>query len=218
MRRSGIAVCLVAEFLKWRPDYVYQIGVGQWHKEVEVMQDAWPDVRLIGFEPHPVIWSRLKNYPGVVHNLAVTDKAGTAELHVPPRHKDGSSLCSINHADKTIPVNTTSLDAFYPAGPVGDRILLWLDCEGSELAVLRGAKKFLEKVQMVNVEMTGKPTSSDWPPVSAVHDELIGSGFIRQWIHTERINMAQIDAMYVREPLFSPVYCCCPCEVARCKK
>ncbi len=215
LRRSGIAVGLVAEVLGWRADLVISVGIGQYHHEVDVLKEEWPGVQFIGCEPCE---ENAKNYPGMVHNVAISDYEGNAVLHVKKHHRDGSSLHLLDGMDHCteVPVKVTTLDKLFPHPFAPDsRVLLWLDCEGSELAALRGGERFVQDVIMINVELTGKSLGVGWPSVIDVHRWLVGAGFWRQWIHTQRISSGQCDCIYVRPELFDPDYACDPWEIER---
>ncbi len=214
LRRSGIACGLVADVLGWQADIVVQVGVGQYHQEVDVLKEEWPGVRFIGFEPCPNL---VNDYPGELRLSAVSNKVGQSTLHVKRHHKDGSSLFAIDGADSCnlVQVPTTTLDTefFTENGEcklVG-RVLLWLDCEGSEFNALQGGEDFVTGcVNMVNVEMTSKPQGPDYCKPAEVHGWLAERGFRRQWVHTGRISAGQYDAIYVKPYLFKQEYCCDP--------
>jgi len=216
LRRSGVAVCLISELIEFVPDAIIQVGIGSFHEEVPVMKQAWPHAKFTGFEANPNI--RIRDYPGTLIRKAISNRAGSVDLHFQPRHKDGSSLFPPKHAETsasiTVPcVTLDSLDL------QAQQALLWLDCEGSELNVLRGAENFIERsVAVINVEMTSKPSCEGWCSPESVHDWLCSHGFYRQWVHTNRSSAGQCDVIYVRSYLFQPEYCCCPCQVNRYKR
>src|SRR5574343_318643 len=81
-RRSGIAAFEVLERLGWRPDFIYQVGVGNHHGEVEHMTKEWPLCKFIGMEAHP----------GFLYNYAISDYNGTRAFYAKKHHADGSSL------------------------------------------------------------------------------------------------------------------------------
>lgn len=209
LRRSGVAVGLVAEVLGWRADWVYQVGVGHYHQEADVLLEEWPGVKFIGFEPHPELAK--EPYPGVVHQVAISDRIGSATLYAKKYHKDGSSLFPLTGMDRCrmIEVPVSTLDFLFPEPPTG-RILLWLDCEGSELDALRGGEKFVKRVDVVNVEITANPLGEAWCSPKSIHDWLLAKGFVRQWIHTQRIHSGQYDGIYCKRELFKPEFCCDP--------
>ncbi len=223
LRRSGVAVGLVAESLEWKADVVYQVGIGTKYEEMDVLMEEWgPDLKIIGVEAHPNI--DLSKYPGATFQVALSNYHGTTILHSKKRHKDGSSLHPHNkradeHYDE-IEVRVTTLDSMFPSLRLGTKfvvgkVLLWLDCEGSELAVMQGGVKFLECVDVVNIELTARPPGVGWATPVQMHKYLVERGFWLQHIHTQRIDSGQNDGVYVRSHLFKPEYCCVPHEIMR---
>jgi len=217
LRRSGAAVCIVAERLGWDADLIIQVGVGFHHKEIDVMKsEKWPDAELIGYEPNPKIFIGIDGkYPGTVINKAVSSKSGVMSLWEKKAHKDGSSLKKFNGTNRKLfehTVYVTTLDEQISCRFSTDgNILLWLDCEGSELDVLNGATTLLGHVDMINIEMTSDPPSDEWPDTRVVHNKLRDHGFFRQYLHTMKGN--QYDAIYVKPKLFDSRFCCCPFSI-----
>ena len=218
LRRSGVAVVGVSDLLGWHPDIIVQVGVGRYCQEVNVMRETWPGVSFIGFEPHPETVKGLRDsYPGELHECAIADKPGRRKLFFRPRHKDGSSLFphptdqgkSLCEVD--VIVSTLDGACCLPRGC--GQILLWLDCEGSELRALQGGEEFVEKVGIINLEMTGNPPNPEWGDHVETHNWLMGHGFLRQTIHTNRSTRGQYDAIYVRPSIFRPELCCCPSTI-----
>jgi len=222
MRRSGIAVYQVVELLEWKPTVILQVGVGQYAKEIDVFTEAWPEADLIGFEPHPDIVRRIE-YPGLIVRKALGRYIGWAKLFYDPAHIDGGSVYTDPTSGRLqeIDVEIDTLDNYYHGTKwyrEDDRVLLWLDCEGSELDVLVGGETSIEQVQMINVELTGKVSRPGWPDPIIVNRWLLGHGFLLQFVHTQRIAIGQYDAIYVRPELFRPEYCSCPLQVEAWRK
>ncbi|MFA6336097.1 MAG: FkbM family methyltransferase [Bacteroidales bacterium] len=221
LRRSGIAVGLVAEVLGWRADLVIQVGVGNRHQEVDVLSSEWPGVRFVGYEPHPGIIKGLRDeYPGEIHQLAMSDFNGPGVLFAKKCHGDGSSLVPTSDPNiLTFEVRVRTLDSMFCEEEIramlNERILLWVDCEGRELEALKGGEKILRLVDVVNVEMTSHPPEPGWSKTTDIHSYLVEQGFMAQWVHTQRIGAGQTDFVYVRPQLFKPDYCCFPWEVER---
>ena len=224
-RRSGNAVVQHCKILKWHPDIVWQVGVGQNHQEIDCLLEEWPEIKMIGFEPHPRTYGQIKDkFPGELFNLAVSDKVSKVTLYSKPRHKDGSTTRpggkGFENAD-SYEVETTYLD--HPdislmSDYTNKDKLLWLDCEGAELDVLDGAREFIKHVQAVNVEMTGAPDGEGWCDPEEVNAQLHEDGFFLQITHTNRPSSGQFDGFYVRGDIFNPGYCNCPMEVTRHRK
>jgi FkbM family methyltransferase len=118
--------------------------------------------RVIAFEPIPefVDLLRRKFPPNVtIESIALSDRAGDAELHVPLIDGEtvwGGSTISVQastvyQAHRTFKVRTERLDNVY-AGTVG---FIKIDVEGHEQAVLDGAVETIDRCQprvLVEVE------------------------------------------------------------------
>jgi len=223
LRRSGVALYNVADVLDWFPTMIIQAGVGQHGQEVAVFKEAWPKARLIGFEPHPEIFKQIQEhpgYPGTLHNKALGRCKQTVGLFWKSGHMDGASVyASASGTDdlKQAEVEMDTLDNCF-CGKAINQTLLWLDCEGSELDVLIGGEDSIQYVDVVNVELTGKPPRYGWPDPCEVNRWLLDHGFLLQYIHTQRTSSGQVDAIYVRPKLFKPEYCCCPLMVEEWRK
>lgn len=225
LRRSGVALYNVAQLLEWSPTLIVQAGVGHYCKETEVFREAWPEASLIGFEPHPEVCHRLdhEKFPGLLVRQALGRRVGWAKLFFDPAHVDGASVYddSSNCRLQEVEVKITTLDEYYnnmDCPRPDDRALLWLDCEGGELDVLIGGERFVERVDVINVELTGKPPRPGWPEPVAVNRWLLDRGFLLQYAHTQRTTSGQVDAIYVRPKLFRPEYCPCPLQVEAWRK
>lgn len=242
-RRSGNAVVQHCKILKWRPDTVWQVGVGLNHQEIDCLLEEWPEIQMIGFEPHPKIFGKIQNeFPGTLYNMAVSDSPKTVTLYGKPRHKDGSSIfpyvkeednqntfegIQAVHLDHPMfdwlkrssqsesSVSSQSNQGSSSSSGPTNRVLLWLDCEGGEMDVLDGARNFIKTVQAVNVEMTGAPVGKGWCDPEEVHNQLHEDGFFLQITHTNRPSAGQFDGLYVRGNIFNPGYCNCPMEITR---
>jgi FkbM family methyltransferase len=220
LRRSGVAVGQITEFLGWKADKVFIVGVGLNHKEAHVMKDGWElgPQDIVGFEPHPGIFKKI-DFPGILYKVGMGSTVGKATLYSRRSHKDGSTLYPFKD-DANVgvcEVDVSTLDYFLSQGKDGfrpeqlldQRVLLWLDCEGHELEVLKGAEKFLRHVDVINTEMTMKPSCEGWCDPLELHRYLKKVGFRHQSIHTNRSSAGQSDHIYVRPRLWKREYCCC---------
>ena len=117
LRRSGVAVALIAELIEWEPEFIIQAGVGQHHQEVDVFREAWPDAHLMGCEPILGVYKSLEDtYPGEIQNIAIgaTDEDAVT-LWFARNHKDGASIHK-NHEIApygSIPVPQKTLDSAF---------------------------------------------------------------------------------------------------------
>ena len=104
--------------------------------------------KLYSFEPTPEYFNILKENVSSnglenvkVYELAVTDKAGRAPFY----QKGLSSGVVFEEGAKKLEVPTTTIDRFLSEEKIETINLINMDCEGSELLVLKGAKKTLQK-------------------------------------------------------------------------
>jgi FkbM family methyltransferase len=104
--------------------------------------------RLYSFEPVPKYSNILKenlSSNGLenvkVYEIAVTDQVGIALFY----QKELSSGIVFEQGAKKFEIPTTTIDRFLTAEKIGRMDLINMDCEGSELLVLRGAEETFSK-------------------------------------------------------------------------
>jgi len=104
--------------------------------------------KLHSFEPVPEYFDILKENissngleNAKVYELAVTDQVGRAPFY----QKELSSGIVFEEGAKKFEVSTTSIDRFLNGEKIERIDLINMDCEGSELLVLKGAKETLRK-------------------------------------------------------------------------
>ncbi len=113
-----------------------------------------PSGRVFAFEPDPRNASRLRRnvalnaFEGIVEvtEAAVSDRNGSGTFHRSDEtHSGWGSLASHAGEISSIEVATTTLDSFLEARKIERVDFLKADVEGSEIELLRGAERSLEK-------------------------------------------------------------------------
>ena len=106
--------------------------------------------RVIAFEPQPDLAEGLRRLCAkfslnnvVVERAAVYSSSGTQELFVPEGHQPGASLLRPEGSSKAIKTKTISLDEYL--SDQGNVSAIKIDVEGTELDVLLGAKRTLQR-------------------------------------------------------------------------
>jgi FkbM family methyltransferase len=97
---------------------------------------------LVAFEPQPRLANRLAAcgiHGLTVHNVALSDADGVAELHVPRSHGGEASLRTLDVPVDTVQVPLTTLDSF----ELADVGFFKIDVEGHEEPLLHGAEETL---------------------------------------------------------------------------
>ena len=127
---------------------VIDIGANVGITTVTVARKIGRRGKLYSFEPTPEYFNILKeniSSNGLenvkVYELAVTDQVGRA----PFSQKELSSGIVFEEGAKKFEVSTTSIDRFLSEEKIERIDLINMDCEGSELLVLKGAKETLRK-------------------------------------------------------------------------
>jgi FkbM family methyltransferase len=146
-------------------DRVLDVGANRGQFSL-IARILYPQVEIEAFEPQSSEASVYKAILGgdsrvILHELALGDRSGEAELHISKR-KDSSSLLPIGEMQSRIfpsteeigtrRVSVVTLDSFLPLWESSHRMLLKLDVQGFELAVLRGGTKVLKQCAYVYAE------------------------------------------------------------------
>ena len=149
-----------------------------------------PTARVISFEPQPapgVLFRRLLGAHAELRAVALGDSPGEASMNV-ARASDSSSLLPIGAEQvgrfpgtdhvSTITVAVSTLNAeFGGAVPLVAPVLLKIDVQGFELAVLHGASTFLHQVEWVYVELSFVVLYLGQPLAAEIIRLLVASGF-----------------------------------------
>ncbi len=139
------------EFLRsiCRPGmHVIEAGANRGVTAVALAKVIGKEGHLHAFEPVPEYCAVLKqnlSANGVVntsvYQLALSDRQGRIRLH---KHGAGSGITPSPNAEE-LWVQATTVTDFLRDEKIGRIDLLHLDCEGSEMLVLKGAKALLEE-------------------------------------------------------------------------
>jgi FkbM family methyltransferase len=143
-------------------------------------------VDIFAFEPDPENFALLtenlrlnKSNMVTALQVAVAEKSGILQLH---RYKDSNlgrhSLLPIN-AGPSVEVPTISLDEFWEARGLADRIprFIKIDVEGYELMALRGGQQVLARCPLLLAEYSPRYMRAGGIPPGDLVDFLTGLGF-----------------------------------------
>lgn len=175
--RTSRRIKKAIELSGFTPEVMCQVGVGT-ILEAQLFRRWYPEVRIIGFDPLlPGRYSsreqNAKDYPGLLIPMPIYSHNGTVPFQVKGRYLRSFVDQSGSH-NVTLPcekLDDALLFHKHMAGPM----LLWMDCEGSELHALRGGKLALALCKWILIEI--------WEDVETTKRFLKGAGF--ELIHKE---------------------------------
>jgi FkbM family methyltransferase len=123
-------------------DTFLDVGANHGIFALKAAKRVMPRGRVFAFEPQPRLAELIRRSSAslgprfTVHQLALSDREGEQELHVP---REGSGAASLFEEDGTaLPVQTARLDVVLQHDLPG-QVVIKLDVEGSELPFLEGA-------------------------------------------------------------------------------
>jgi FkbM family methyltransferase len=164
--RRGVAATVEHREVGWGAEFATVLDVGGHHGQFTLFAlERFPQAKIITFEPQAEGIEKIRGAIAgdarvTIHNYALSDHAGTAELHISKR-SDSSSLLPIGEGQTTAYPGTEeatteeialeTLDNLLTE-PLAGPVLLKIDVQGAELSVLRGAEKTLAAVDSIFVE------------------------------------------------------------------
>lgn len=187
----------IARFIDGSPGAMYDIGVGP-KTEWRTLTELYPRMRLCGCEPNPAMYEKLLRlkFPGLLAKVAIAEEDGERELHVDPKALNSSFFPTAAAKTK---VKCWTLDRFDEEMGQPDRVLLWMDIEGSELAALRGGPKLLSsgRVRWINLEERRHDRHllvDGWADPHEIRKLLEGYGYRR--VRAYNVHPTHQDAIY----------------------
>jgi FkbM family methyltransferase len=149
----------------WRPGTIFNVGVGS-APELEIWNWQFPETTVVGIDPkHPKVHWNLPRRPYV--QAFAWD--GTATV------VDGRPAVRLDEVAKDYP----------------PPYFLWVDVDGNEMRVLRGATETLKQTRFVNIEAAVGYVGQAF--VDEVHGFLVDHGFHLLYSHT-----LTEDRLYIR--------------------
>ncbi|HEY4990590.1 MAG TPA: FkbM family methyltransferase [Nakamurella sp.] len=176
-----------------RPELFVEAGAYRAEASRRVRADN-PDCRVVAFEANPYNHQRFAEELGFAAagidylNLAITETTGPVTFHLRTR-QDGEDLRRVTGNSsllrragtgtdyEEITVDGASLDNQF-AGGAASPVCLWIDVEGASAQVLRGARRLLERTELVLIEVEEKLMwESQWRSLDVI-EFFLDAGFV----------------------------------------
>lgn len=173
------------------PEVALFIGTGD-ASEVPVLQKAWPNCKMLGFDAHKRMAEQANNILPTEH-VAIVENTYVKEATLYERASlaSASSLwpkpgSRSNHATTVRAMTIDKIACNHNL--FGRRVFLWLDCEGSELNAFKGGLSLVKENRWLHLEVWPEPDRPGWPPADVVDKWLKDQGYGEPICHGLRIN------------------------------
>jgi FkbM family methyltransferase len=183
-RGDSLASSYGLEQIEFRPkDLVIDIGANYADLLFYFSNSVPVEVEYVGIEPG---WDEFdcmkRNCTGksvTLFDFAVGGEDGTAIFYYSPSGANSSLDCPPFALDAEYPVEVRSIDSLLASEEfAGRRVrLLKVEAEGSEFAVLQGARKMLSTVDYIAVDMGFEKGIEQSSPAPEIIPFLLGNGF-----------------------------------------
>ena len=158
------------------PAWLLNVGVGDWPNEASLFAARYPKCGIIGLEPRRGFNEKYGDkYPGTMMMVAAWSTSGKRTFY---EHGMCSSMYEdVQKRDRPNRVQCVTVDEIWRDNMrSGKNVFLWIDTEGSEDEILKGASELLgsSSAHWVNVEVRpdGFPNRPGTCKSSEVHDVL----------------------------------------------
>ncbi len=133
------------------PSLMIDAGPGVVGSEAWMFADKFPGVPILGYEPSPQRVKTIKeDFPGTLHQKGLGSSSGTITVfdQAQPGTQDNMVL-SYGTGDNPIEVEIETVDNI--GKHHGSGIVLFADCEGFELEILKGAESLLRNKKLEGI-------------------------------------------------------------------
>jgi FkbM family methyltransferase len=174
----------VAHALSSPCDTIVEVGANIGTETVGFSDIVGSTGRVVAFEPVPSsveilerALSRARNRNVKVYPYAVGGASGSVKLSIPDGYASRAQvIAGENGAGQTIEAEIVTLDSM--EDQLGETRLLFVDAEGSEVGVLRGAKAFLSRHKpVIFIEANPSALGELGFTAADLRDELDGHGY-----------------------------------------
>lgn len=153
---------------------------------------------IIAIEPNPSIIQKLINKFRNKNNVEIIDKALSSRSGKKKFYQhdfeaassvykiEDNYLKNLGFSEKksSIEVESITLDEIISQRNLSSIDLLKLDCQGSELEILKGGERNLNLIKIIHTEVLFKPMYENAPSFWDIHEFLINRGFELRQLHS----------------------------------
>jgi len=204
-------------------DCVLDVGANAGQYAMMLRRDVGFAGTIISFEPNPDVFALLAGKARTdphwqVHNLALTDRDGEAQFNImvadqfsslnAPEDGLEQIFAERNRVAKSVPVACRRLDGLLPdldGAKSARAILLKMDTQGHDAAVVRGAGAALAGLTAVQTELAVRPLYEGATDYRAMIALLAGAGYVPNAMFANNKGhfplLVELDGLFVRADL-----------------
>jgi 2-O-methyltransferase len=162
------------EFGDWSPRVILDVGSRDLEESIQMSQ-AWPDAKILAFEPNPdqfkICLEASQGYPNIsIYEYACSDLEETVTFYLVEGNVGASSILEPihmaggwdnNYQDRTwkeVPgIQARRLDVILEELGIDHVDLIWMDVQGNEFRALNGLGKYIDSVKVIHTEAALRP-------------------------------------------------------------
>ena len=182
------------------PKVILDVGSRDLQESIQMSQ-AWPDAKIIAFEPNPdqfkICVEAAAGYPNIqVQEYACSDKAETVTFYVVEGNVGASSILEPIHMPggwdngyqerpwRPLPgIQARRLDSILEELGIEQVDLIWIDVQGNEFQALNGLGKYIDQVKMIHAEAALRP----------YYKGQVGKNDLETWLHQQGFDTEFLD-------------------------
>ncbi len=181
-RNTAVALAIASE-----GDIIIEIGANVGTETVGFSDIVGETGRVHAFEPLPSNTSFLSDLAQhtthrniVVHSLALSDNNEPVKFHVPVEYMSGSGFITRSNdgsETETVNVHCSTLDSL--SGDIGRASIIFMDTEGEEIRVLRGAASYIQEFHpAIVLEASPSLLHRAGFTIDDLHEEVTTRGYV----------------------------------------
>ena len=176
--------------VKWLPPNPVIIDCGAFDGSDSITLARLTGGTVHAIDADPQVYATMKHntrkYPRVqCHNLALSDADGEATFYRGQLDlvdsgsllTPGTELAETGNMNKSVTVRTQTLATWAEANGVKRVDMLWLDMQGSELAVLQNSEHIVQRAKLIHTEVSNIPAYSNACEYDQLRKFLESNGF-----------------------------------------
>ncbi len=192
-------------------DCIIDVGanIGQY---AYMIHSVVPTVPIYSFEPDPECFSKLEqtfarfSIPGKCSQLALSNQAGTSIFNIYTNRANNSVLVRNDFEESggiTVTVPCSTLDLMELELSAFNNLMLKIDVQGFEMAVLSGGKSLLKRCKYVQLEVSFHHSYQENAHIADVFAMMRDSGFqCLEILDTLRLGKAEGNGLREADLLF----------------